>query len=65
MTYDLVDVWRIRNPNKRNFTWRQKKPLIQRRLDYWLISDGLQDFTEESTVHGPVLQRHPLKDEFP
>ena len=25
------------------FTWRQKTPIIQRRLDYWLVNDSLQD----------------------
>ena len=43
MNYDLVDIWRIRNPDVKKFTWRQKSPIIQRRLDYWLISDSLQD----------------------
>ena len=43
LNYDLVDIWRIRNPNSKKFSWRQKKPIVQRRLDYWLISDLLQD----------------------
>ena len=43
LKYDLVDIWRIRNPNSKKFSWRQKSPVIQRRLDYWLISDLLQD----------------------
>lgn len=34
---------RIRNPEYEKFTSRQKSPIIQRRLDYWLISDLLQD----------------------
>ena len=41
LNYDLIDVWRTRNPDSTLFTWRQKKPLIQRRLDFWLISDFL------------------------
>ena len=40
---DLIDIWRIRNPNSSRYTWRQKKPVIQRRLDFWLISDCLQE----------------------
>ena len=42
---DLVDIRRIRNPTVTRFTWRQKKPIIQRRLDYWLVSrdDSSQD----------------------
>ena len=43
LNYDLVDIWRIRNPNSKKFSWRQKNPIVQRRLDYWLISDLLQD----------------------
>ena len=27
---DLIDIWRIRNPNVKRFTWRQKTPVIQR-----------------------------------
>ena len=40
---DLVDIGRVHNPDKKCFTWRQKIPLIQRRLDFWLISNSLQD----------------------
>ena len=25
-SYDLTDIWRIRNPDTKRFTWRQKKP---------------------------------------
>ena len=28
---------------KNKLTWHQRKPIIQRRLDYWFISDLLQD----------------------
>ena len=40
---DLVDIWRVRNPLTARFTWRQKTPVIQRRLDFWLVSDTLQE----------------------
>jgi len=40
---DLVDIWRIQNPDVKRFTWMQKTPLIQPRLDYWFIDDSLQD----------------------
>ena len=26
--------------------WRQKSPIIQRRLDFWLVSDTLQEHVE-------------------
>ena len=58
LAYDLVDIWRIRNPEKRNFTWRQNKPFIQRHLDYWLISDCLQDFIEEADIIPSIKSDH-------
>ncbi len=49
--FDLVDIWRIRNPESERFTWRQRDPFIQRRLDYWLISAGmLAKLTETRSV---------------
>ena len=50
MEQDLVDIWRIRNPTERRFTWRQKSPIIQRRLDFWLVSDTLQEDVETVVI---------------
>ena len=33
LDFDLVDIWRIRNPEVKRFTWREKNPIIQRRFD--------------------------------
>ena len=35
---DLIDAWRVLNPDSSRFTWRQKKPEIQCRLDFFLIN---------------------------
>jgi len=40
---DLHDIWRVKNPTVRSFTWSQSNPLIFSRLDYWLISNSLSD----------------------
>ena len=40
---DLVDIWRLRHPEKKRFTFRQPKPLIERLLDFFLISSSMQD----------------------
>ncbi|KAL9964740.1 hypothetical protein ACROYT_G028420 [Oculina patagonica] len=58
LEYDLVDIWRVRNPDKRQFTWRQKRPRVQRRLDYWLINDGLQDFIEHAEIIPSIKSDH-------
>ena len=39
----LVDIWRKKNPEKKQFTFRQKWPVVQSRLDYWFVSSTLQD----------------------
>ena len=38
---NLTDVWRTLNPKLERYTWRQKTPNIQCRLDFFLISIGL------------------------
>ena len=43
LSFTLVDIWRVRKPQCKRFTWRQKSPVIQRRLDYWLLSDSNQE----------------------
>ena len=51
---DLVDIWRIRNPFAKRFTYRQHNPLIQRRLDYFLMSDSLQDHTKYVDINATI-----------
>ena len=55
---DLVDIWRMRNPTVTRFTWRQKKPIIQRRLDYWLVSDSLQDDIDSVDIKTSIKSDH-------
>ena len=38
---DLTDIWRDLNPDGRRYAWRQNKPKIQCRLDFFLISVSL------------------------
>ena len=40
---DLIDIWRVKNPNTKSYTWSQNSPRILCRLDYWLISNNLLD----------------------
>ena len=32
---DLIDIWRVFNPDAKRFTWRRKKPKIHCRLDFF------------------------------
>ena len=62
--FDLCDIWRVRNPKKQRFTFRQnhKSGFLHRRLDYFFVSNSLQDFLDQadilasfSTDHSPIL----------
>ena len=47
---DLCDIFRVRNPEMKCYTWRRKTPFKQRRLDYFLISDQLQDQIDQVDI---------------
>ena len=55
---DLVDIWRIKNPDKRNFTWSQKSQRIFCHLDYWLISNNLNDLVKSSNIIPAIRTDH-------
>ena len=50
---DLIDIWRIRR-----FSWRQKTPMIQRRLDYWLISNNIQEEVDKVDIIPAIRSDH-------
>ena len=58
LSFDLTDIWRVRNPDERRFSWRQKNPVIQRRLDFWLISSSLQEDVESVDIIPAIKSDH-------
>ena len=48
------DLFRVRCPNGKRFTWQRKNPFKQRRLDYFFISDTLQDIVERIEIFPSV-----------
>ena len=58
LTNDLINIWRIRNPNVKRFTWHQKTPVIQRRLDFWLVSNGMQEDIDNVDVIPSLKSDH-------
>ena len=55
---DLSDTFRIRHPDSRRFTWQRKTPFLQRRLDYFLVSDSLQESIETIDIIPSVASDH-------
>ena len=58
LEHDLLDIWRVRHPKEKRFAWRQKTPIIQRRLDFWLISDVLQDDVVSVDIKPSIKSDH-------
>ena len=58
LLHDLVGIWRIRNPQIKRFTWRQKMPIIQRRLDFWLVDNALQEEIEQAHIVPSIKSDH-------
>ena len=46
----LVDPWRIFNPEKYQYTWRQSNPLKQSRLDYFLVSEEVMSLVDHASI---------------
>ena len=55
---DLSNIWRVRNPLMKRYTWRQQHPLIQRRVDFWLTSNSLQDDIEKTDILTSIKTDH-------
>jgi exonuclease III len=57
---NLVDIWRILNPETRRYTWRMCKnnKLQQSRLDYFLISGNLMYGVEECEIKNSLYSDH-------
>ena len=62
-SFELRDIWRIRNPTEKRFTFRQNhiSVYIQRRLDHFFVSNKLQELIKNtdilaslSTDHSPI-----------
>ena len=55
---ELCDIYRIRNPDEKHFTWQCRNPFLERRLDYFFISDFLQDLVETADILPSVQSDH-------
>ena len=51
--FDMVDIWRVLNPEKKQYTWRQRNISVQCRLDYFIISTSLINIISSTEItHG-------------
>jgi exonuclease III len=55
---DIIDIWRLRNGIKKRYTWRQKNPHVRCRLDYFLVSQHLQETVVRADILPSILSDH-------
>ena len=55
---DLCDIYKVRNPQEKRFTWRKKTPFKQRRLNFFLESDMLPDNIRTVDIFPSVQSDH-------
>ena len=60
--FSLVDIWRLRNQDKYQFTWRGKSRsgIVQSRLDFFIISVSLESEIESTTIKQGLGTDHSL-----
>ena len=56
----LCDIWRIRNPKSKAFTYRQRhfSGVLQRRLDYLFISNNMQESVKNVEILNALSMNH-------
>ena len=55
---DLVDIWRVKNLSTKSYTWSQSSPMILCHLDYWLISNNLQNLVATTDIIPAIKTDH-------
>ena len=56
----LCDIWRCLNPTTKRYTWRQSKPLVQSRLDYFFISQNITQKIRKCDIKPSIKTDHSL-----
>ena len=58
--YSYIDIWRIKNPSKKRFTWRRNRPIVQSRLDYWFIPNEKIYNVNTTSIEPSIKTDHSL-----
>ena len=57
-TFDIQDIWRIKNPNLRSYTWCHTGKFQFSRIDFWLSSSHFQDSIESVDIFSSIRSDH-------
>lgn len=56
--FHLLDIWREKHGLKKQFTFTQKNPFMQSRLDYWLVSEEIEEAVIKCEIVPSVAPDH-------
>ena len=59
-SFDLLDIWREMNPDRKRYTWRRSTPFQQSRLDFFLISSILSPLVKKTDIIPGYRSDHSL-----
>ena len=57
-SFDLIDIYRIRNRGLDDLHGEKNHPVVQRRLDFWLINSGIQEEVENVDIIPAIRTDH-------
>ena len=60
-THQLSNIFRIRYPNEKRYTFRATRPLRKTRLDYFLVSNTFHEAIDKCTILNFVSSDHNHK----
>ena len=60
--YNIGDIWRIRNPDLKRYTWRSRtrNGYVQTRLDFWLVSNHMMYDIVSTDIKPSIKSDHSL-----
>ena len=58
----LVDIWRILNPEEKQYTWYKPNGTCKYKIDYWLAADAFGNFTFQSSISKAPLTDHCITE---
>ena len=60
--YDLVDIWRVRNPEGSKYTWirRTRAGIVQSRIDYFLVSSCITNIVKKIDIVPGIRSDHSM-----
>ena len=57
---NLIDIWRIRHPTEKKFTWQRRNPEVFCRLDYFFIPLNKSADVKSAEIYPAILTDHSL-----